>query len=119
MKMKGFFLLLLSYLQGNFAIQAQQFAGIYQSAQDFMQQKTTYCIDCQNATDKIKYESIFNSQSLIIRHNDTTLKVSKDSLWGFALCNGKQGDLLHGGIGRYEFPSKIQDFYRSRYTALR
>lgn len=65
-------------------------SGLYLSANDFSTGKLTYEINCLTEKHKISTSDFFGSKTVKVTHRDSTFKLSKSSIWGFRLCNGKE-----------------------------
>jgi len=65
-------------------------SGLYMTATDFSSGKLTYEINCLTSKHKIKTADFFDSKTVKVMHGDNTIKLSKSTIWGFRLCDGKE-----------------------------
>ena len=64
-------------------------AGIYLYWQDYKEGKLNYPVDCRKKSEKIKVHT-FDAKSYIeIVQHDKKIQLSKDSIYGYRDCNGK------------------------------
>ncbi|MBL7889055.1 MAG: hypothetical protein JNL24_05855 [Bacteroidia bacterium] len=63
-------------------------SGIYFTVKDYTNQKLTFAINCKNEKHKIKVDMIFHQKEISIKHNDSTYKYPKDSVYGIKYCDG-------------------------------
>lgn len=64
-------------------------SGIYLTAVDFQQQKLAYTINCKTEKHKIRLNDFFNKPYLIVKHNDTAVKLYKKDIFGYRFCSGE------------------------------
>lgn len=63
-------------------------SGIYFTANDYLKHKLSFVINCKTQKHKIKDEMLFHPKEVSIKHNDTTYKYPKDSVYGIKHCDG-------------------------------
>ncbi|MBI5538637.1 MAG: hypothetical protein HY951_01150 [Bacteroidia bacterium] len=71
-------------------------SGIYMTATDFLSGKLTYEINCLTTKQKIKTTNFFNTKTVKVTNPDSTIKLSKSSIWGFRLCDGNEYRFYQG-----------------------
>lgn len=87
------FIICLSYAGTSFAQVNNSLtgkSGIYLTAADFSAGKLMYEINCSAEKLKIKTSDFLNSKTVVIIHNDSTIKLPKLKIWGFRLCDEKE-----------------------------
>lgn len=80
----------LGYLPAN-----AQSAGLYSTVNDFLQQKITYPVDCNNDHDKIKLHDLFGSPVGNVVSNGERHSFRKDSTYGYHTCSNKDFRFYH------------------------
>lgn len=63
-------------------------SGIYFTVNDYINQKLSFAINCENQKHKIKADMIFHQKEISVRHNDSTYRYPKDSVYGIKYCDG-------------------------------
>lgn len=63
-------------------------SGIYFTVNDYTNQKLAFAINCKSQKHKIKANMIFHQKEISIKHNDSTFKYPKDSIYGIKYCDG-------------------------------
>ncbi len=63
-------------------------SGIYFTVNDYLNQNLAFAIDCKNQKHKIKADMMFHQKEILITHNDSIYKYSKDSVYGIKYCDG-------------------------------
>ena len=63
-------------------------SGIYKTAEDFQQRKLSYAINCKTEKHKIRLNDFFNKPYLLVKHNDSTIKLYKKDIFGYRFCTG-------------------------------
>jgi hypothetical protein len=63
-------------------------SGIYFKANDYINLKLSYAINCKTEKHKIAADMIFHSKEISVKHNGTTYKYQKDSVYAIKYCDG-------------------------------
>lgn len=63
-------------------------SGIYFKVNDYVNHKLSLAINCKTQKHKIKDEMVFHPREISIKHNNTTYKYPKDSIYAIRYCDG-------------------------------
>ncbi len=80
---------LLSFLKGSAQKKQEILSGIYLTASDYSQNKLDYANPC-GEMHKIKLHDFLGKKHITVKHNDSTFVLSKDSIYGFRDCEGRE-----------------------------
>jgi len=63
-------------------------SGIYFKASDYVKHKLSLASNCKTEKQKIIFEVMFHPKEIIVKHNGTTHKYVKDSVYAVKNCDG-------------------------------
>jgi hypothetical protein len=64
-------------------------AGLYTTADDFLNQKITYPVDCSDVSDKLRVNNLFESTSGIIKSKGKKHRFYKVNFYGYRNCKNE------------------------------
>lgn len=73
-------------------------SGIFRTAEDFMNDKLEYAIQCNSPSSKIKTEKLFKRNQVIIKHKGGNYKINKENVYAIRYCTGAIERLFQGKI---------------------
>jgi hypothetical protein len=77
------------------------YSGIYKTAQDYKDEKLSYVVNCDSSSGKIKFHHFFSGKHVDIVQNGKRYRLSKDSVFGYRDCKGK--DFRFYGDNSYDY----------------
>ncbi len=87
--MKRFIILIILVTILSSVINAQNdSSGIYFSAQDFVNHKLSYAINCNSEKHRIRLNDFFNKPFITVKHLDSSYRLYKNKVFGFRTCGG-------------------------------
>lgn len=63
-------------------------SGIFRTAKDFESGKLEYAIQCDSQSHKIKTDPLFKRNRVIVKHEEKTYKIDKNSVYAVRYCSG-------------------------------
>lgn len=69
------------------ALAQKDSSGVFMSADDFLNTKLTYAINCKIEKHKIKAHDFFQRPCFVVIHRDTSVKLNKKDVFGVRLCD--------------------------------
>lgn len=63
-------------------------SGVYMTAQDFLQGKMAYAINCKKEKHRINPHDFLNQKCIKVVHRDSVYMIDKKDIYGVRLCNG-------------------------------
>jgi len=103
-------------------------SGLYMTVSDFSSGRLAYEINCLTEKHKIKISDFLDSKTVKVTHRDSTIKLTKSSIWGFRLCDGKEYRIYQdkeyliidkGAITVYQITVKSSTNPRSNQTVTK
>jgi hypothetical protein len=74
-------------------------SGIYKTARDLKDEKLSYIVNCDSSSGKIRLNHFFSGKRVDVKQNGKEYSLSKDSVFGYRDCKGKDFR-FHGGNSR-------------------
>lgn len=86
---KNIYISLILILISTVATSAQKdSSGVYMTAQDFLQGKMAYAINCKMEKHRINPHDFFNQKCIKVVHRDSVYMIDKKDIYGVRLCDG-------------------------------